>query len=65
MDQACGTGACATAVAAAMLGKVPFDQEVEVRLPGGSLWITVAKDLGSVTMRGPAVRVFRGELTGE
>jgi diaminopimelate epimerase len=63
--QACGTGACATAVAAAMLGKAPYDQEVEVRLPGGSLWITVASDLGSVTMRGPAVRVFRGELTGE
>jgi diaminopimelate epimerase len=63
--QACGTGACATAVAATMLGKAPYDQEVEVRLPGGSLWITVASDLGSVTMRGPAVRVFRGELTGE
>jgi diaminopimelate epimerase len=63
--QACGTGACATAVAAAMLGKAPYDQEVEVRLPGGSLWIAVASDLGSVTMRGPAVRVFRGELTGE
>jgi diaminopimelate epimerase len=63
--QACGTGACATAVAATMLGKAPYDQEVEVRLPGGSLWITVALDLGSVTMRGPAVRVFRGELTGE
>jgi diaminopimelate epimerase len=63
--QACGTGACATVVAAAMLGKAPYDLEVEVRLPGGSLWIAVTSDLSSVRMRGPAVRVFRGELSGE
>ena len=59
---ACGTGACATAVAAALQGLVPYDREIEVRLPGGSLWIAVAKDLGSVTMRGPAARVFQGEM---
>jgi diaminopimelate epimerase len=59
---ACGTGACATAVAAALKGLVPYDQEIQVRLPGGSLWIAVAKDLGSVTMRGPATRVFQGEM---
>lgn len=57
---ACGTGACATTVAAAMLGRVPFDQEVEVRLPGGSLWISVSRDLSSVKMRGPAVLVYHG-----
>jgi diaminopimelate epimerase len=56
---ACGTGACATVVAAAVLGKVPFDKETEVRLPGGSLWITVSRDLSSVRMRGPAVLVYR------
>ena len=61
---ACGTGACASAVAAALDGLVPFDAEVEVRLPGGSLWITVARDLSSVTMRGPA-RVFEGEIDTE
>jgi diaminopimelate epimerase len=59
---ACGTGACATAVAAALQGLVPYDQEIEVILPGGSLWIAVSKDLGSVTMRGPAARVFQGEM---
>lgn len=59
---ACGTGACATAVAAALQGLVPYEQEIEVRLPGGSLYIVVSKDLRSVTMRGTAVRVFQGEL---
>ncbi len=59
---ACGTGACATAVAAALQGLAPYDREIEVRLPGGSLWIAVAKDLGSVTMRGPAARVFQGDM---
>jgi diaminopimelate epimerase len=57
-----GTGACATAVAAALQGLAPYEREIEVRLPGGSLWIAVSKDLGSVTMRGPAARVFQGEI---
>ncbi len=59
---ACGTGACATAVAAVLNRKVPECKEIEVRLPGGSLWINVGERLSSVTMRGPAVRVYRGEL---
>jgi diaminopimelate epimerase len=59
---ACGTGACATAVAAALQGLAPYDREIEVGLPGGSLWITVTRDLGSVTMRGSATRVFQGEM---
>lgn len=58
---ACGTGACATVVAAAMLGKVPYDKEVEVALPGGRLWITVKADMSSVRMRGPAKLVYQGE----
>jgi diaminopimelate epimerase len=59
---ACGTGACATAVAAGLLGKVPFGKEVQVRLPGGSLWIKVSQDLSMVTMRGPAALVFEGRM---
>lgn len=54
---ACGTGACATVVAARLHGWV--DDEVEVCLPGGPLWIRW--DGGSVQMRGPAAFVFRGE----
>jgi diaminopimelate epimerase len=60
--KACGTGACATTVAAVLNHHVPSDVEVEVRLPGGSLWINVTEDLSAVSMRGPATRVFRGEL---
>ena len=59
---ACGTGACAAAVAAVVNNLLPADRFVEVRLPGGSLWIKVSEDLSSVMMRGPAVRVFSGNL---
>jgi len=59
---ACGTGACATAVAAALGSYVEFDREVKVNLPGGSLHITVPKDLSRVWMRGPATFVFAGQL---
>ena len=60
--QACGTGACATAVAAGLKGLASLGRDVRVRLPGGELRINVAEDLSSVKMTGPAVRVFRGEL---
>ena len=59
---ACGTGACATVVAAALLGKVDHDKEIEARLPGGSLWIKVSNDPSNVTMRGPASLVFEGQM---
>ncbi|MGC3996379.1 MAG: diaminopimelate epimerase [Anaeromyxobacter sp.] len=61
LTEACGTGACAAAVAAVSRGLVPAGVPVEVRLPGGALQITVAADLVGVTMRGPAARVFAGE----
>ena len=60
--QACGTGACAAAAAACSAGQVPFDQPVEVVLPGGVLTITVASADRRVLMKGPARRVFSGEL---
>jgi diaminopimelate epimerase len=59
---ACGTGACATAVAAVLSGLAQAGKEIEVRLPGGSLWINVGAGLSSVAMRGPARLVYRGEL---
>jgi diaminopimelate epimerase len=61
LTDACGTGACAAAVAAVRWGDVRPDAPVEVRLPGGVLEITVAPDLSRVVMRGPAERVFEGE----
>lgn len=59
---ACGTGAGAVAVAAAGTDRAPFDQRLEIRLPGGSLWLTVARDTFEVTLSGPARRVFGGRV---
>jgi len=56
---ACGTGAAATAIAAARAGKVPFDQPVEVELPGGTLEISVSEKLRA-HLTGPAEWVFSG-----
>jgi len=56
---ACGTGACASAVAAFITGRA--EREVEVQLPGGSLWIDYREN-GDVMMTGPAETVFVGDL---
>ncbi len=64
ITKACGTGACAATAAAAMVDKVDFEREIQVNLPGGSLFVRVEPDFSSVWMRGPAVEVFRGELEG-
>jgi diaminopimelate epimerase len=66
ITQACGTGACATAVAAARAERVPFDEPVEVRLPGGRLQITAPRDPSAgVLMRGPARIVFEGRFVAQ
>lgn len=58
---ACGTGACATAVAAIMLGKT--EQDVNVSLPGGMLRIEWdGNPQSSVLMSGPATYAFKGEI---
>ncbi|HEY3498511.1 MAG TPA: diaminopimelate epimerase [Polyangiaceae bacterium] len=59
---ACGTGAAAVAVAAAMTGRSPYGEPLEVRLPGGALVLTVAEGSLEVTMRGPARHVFSGQV---
>ncbi|MDE6496765.1 MAG: diaminopimelate epimerase [Duncaniella sp.] len=56
---ACGTGACATAVAAALTGRA--DREVTVSLRGGDLRIKWGDD-GHVYMTGPATEVFNGTV---
>jgi diaminopimelate epimerase len=60
LTEACGTGACAAAVAALHEGRLDGSGPVTVRLPGGALEITVGPDL-AVRMKGPAVKVFEGE----
>ena len=56
---ACGTGACASTVAAILNGHCPFDREVTVKLKGGDLTITVTKDY-HVFMTGSATKVYEG-----
>ncbi len=56
---ACGTGACASAVAAVLNGLA--DRKVTVRLLGGDLEIEWPADDASVRMTGPAREVFSGE----
>lgn len=55
---ACGSGACATAVAAVRRGLT--DRRMELVLDGGSLFIEWREADGHVLMTGPAVTVFRG-----
>lgn len=57
---ACGTGACATAVAAILNGK--SGHEVTVQLLGGDLEIAWEGGDASVFMTGGAVTVFDGEI---
>lgn len=56
---ACGTGACAAAVAAIYNGLT--ERAVTVHLPGGDLFIEWKDDTHPVLMTGPAAEVFRGE----
>lgn len=58
---ACGTGTCATVVAAILNGYV--DNDVTVHLIGGDLQIQWSgKEEDSVFMTGPAATVFTGEI---
>jgi len=59
---ACGTGACAVAAAACEAARAPFGLPIDVVLPGGALSVTVDETWG-LRMRGPARRVYRGEVT--
>lgn len=55
---ACGTGACASLVAAVLTGRA--DRRAVVHLPGGDLEIEWAEN-DRIYMTGPAVTVFEGE----
>ena len=57
ITMACGTGACASVVAARLKGLI--DEEVSIELPGGSL--TISWDgRGPVYLEGPVEEVYRG-----
>ena len=57
---ACGTGACATAVAACLNGYCKKGEDITVRLRGGDLVIRYTDE--TVIMTGPAATVFEGEI---
>jgi diaminopimelate epimerase len=57
---ACGTGACATAVAAIRRGLT--GRKVELLLDGGSLTVEWRQEDGHVLMTGPTAMPFRGRL---
>lgn len=58
---ACGTGTCATVVAAVLNGFCQREEEILVHLRGGDLRIIYHED-ETVTMIGPAAFVFEGKM---
>ncbi len=58
---ACGTGSCATLVAAVLNGKT--DKQVEIELDGGRLLVEWAADK-NIYMSGPAEKTFTGVYEG-
>lgn len=57
---ACGTGACAAAVA--MIDMDRAERELTITLPGGDLEIKWDRQTNAVWMTGPALEVFCGEV---
>ena len=57
---ACGTGACATAVAAALTGRA--GRRSQIVMDGGTLTIEWRESDNHVYMTGPATFVFDGEI---
>lgn len=60
LTQACGSGACAAGVAAALTGLT--GSHVRVSVDGGDLVITYRQEDGHVLMTGPAAHAFSGTL---
>ena len=60
ITMACGTGACATAVAAAITGR--SSRESDIVMDGGTLHIEWSEQDGHVYMTGPAAFAFEGEV---
>lgn len=60
---ACGTGACATLVAAVMTGQA--DRDAMIELNGGSLRVTWSPEDNHIVQEGPAEFVFDGEWPEE
>jgi len=59
--QACGSGACATAVIGWATGLFPPNAQVEIRMTGGDLIVRLSTD-NVVSLEGPAEESYRGEV---
>ena len=57
---ACGTGACASAMAAIFANYCHYDETIFVELDGGILKIQIAVD-NTIFMTGPAETIYEGE----
>lgn len=62
---ACGTGACASAVAYLLKNGMKNQTTVEVQLRGGTLKISYDSEKNCIEMTGPAKEVFSGEIKEE
>jgi diaminopimelate epimerase len=62
LTRACGTAACAAAVAGVRLRLLA--RKVKVTLPGGDLWIEWREPDGHILMTGPFAYEFEGSLPG-
>ena len=60
ITMACGTGACATLVAAALTGRTSRD--ATIKMDGGSLHIEWRESDNHIYMRGTATTVFEGDI---
>ena len=60
ITMACGTGACASTMAAVKKKFCDYDTPVSVHLDGGTLKIQISHD-DNVTMTGPAETIYEGE----
>lgn len=59
---ACGTGACAVyAIITKDRVRQDLTQEITLEFPGGNLYLS-ENPKGQIILRGPAVRVFKGEI---
>jgi diaminopimelate epimerase len=60
ITQACGTGACAAAVAMILNQKASMDESIKIHLEGGDLLIRWDSESQEVYMTGPAEKVAEG-----
>ena len=60
---ACGTGACAAAIVSASKGLI--GDKVKISMPGGKLKLAMPKIKDSISLSGPAFKVFEGKLEVE